>query len=130
MSVVQACALAEAVIEHARALFAAAPEPVTADGAAAIMDAAKSATAAGERTAGSSGALIAEHASFVARSARTLAAGARSDVALNAQVTTAADLTRMGATELAAIAGETQAISRAAATGDPLMLSGGLPGRP
>ena len=115
MSVAQACAEAEDAIQRARSLFAAAPEPAApADGDGAINVAAQSTTAAAKLTGGLSGAMVAEHKSFVDQSASTLGVGARSDRALNADVTTAATLTQTGAARLAAIAAETQATARAA----------------
>jgi hypothetical protein len=115
MSVAQACAEAEDAIQRARSLFAAAPEPAApADGDGAINVAAQSTTAAAKLTGGLSGAMVAEHKSFVDQSASTFGVGARSDGALNADVTTAATLTQTGAAHLAAIAAETQATARAA----------------
>ena len=118
MSVAQACPEAEDAIQRARSLFAATPEPAApaapADGDGAINVAAQSTTAAAKLTGGLSGAMVAEHKSFVDQSASTLGVGARSDRALNADVTTAATLTQTGAARLAAIAAKTQATAPAA----------------
>jgi hypothetical protein len=118
MSLVQECAEVEASIERARSLFSTEPEPATAatDGAGAIRGAAQSNGAAGQLTGDLSGALIAQHTTFVEHSTGTLGAAARSDATLNAHVTTAAVITQTGAARLAAIAAETQATSRGAAT--------------
>jgi hypothetical protein len=114
----QACAEVQAAIDRAQSLFAADPEPSTAaaTAAGAITGAGQTNTAAGQLTGGLSGALIAEHKSFVDQSAGTLIPAARSDATLNAHLTTAATLTQTGAARLATIAGQTQATSHAAAT--------------
>jgi hypothetical protein len=99
MSLVQECAEVEALIERARSLFSAEPEPATAatNGAGAMTGAARSNGAASQLTGDLSGALIAQHKTFVEQSAGTLGAATRSDATLNAHVTTAAAITQSGA---------------------------------
>ena len=118
MSVVQACAEAQAIIDRARSLFAAMPEattgPVEGDGT--LAGSVQSTVAVGGQTAGQLGELIIQHRSFVDHRAGALGVGARSDAALNAHLTTAAAVTQTGAARLAGIAAENWATSRAAAT--------------
>jgi hypothetical protein len=114
MSLAQACAEVEAIIERARSLFAANPEPYAAAGQ---LSATSLATAtAGQGIPELSGELMGVHRGFTERSATTLEQVAGADARLSAQVAQAAELTRSGAARLTALAQESHETARAAAT--------------
>ena len=118
VSLVQACAEAQAAIERMRSLFASAPEPgsAAANSAATMTGAAQTTTTAGKLTGRLSGALVDEHHIFVEQAVGTLGSAGRTDAMLNAHLARAAALTQTGANRLAAIAAQTQATSQAAVT--------------
>jgi hypothetical protein len=118
MSVLQACAEAEAAIQRARSLFASEPEPPAEalDAGSSVQTAAQSTATAGQATSDMSGEFIATHKAFVEQSAPKLTAAAQTDAALQAHTAAAATLTQAGARRLDAIAAETRATSQAATT--------------
>lgn len=118
MSLAQACTEVQAIIGRAQSLFAEAPEPPAAAGAAAgqLSTAAGSTATAAQATAELSGELESAHRGFAGRSTTELANAADADTTLSARATAAAELTRVGAARLDALAKESQATSRAVAT--------------
>jgi hypothetical protein len=119
MSVVQACAEAEAAIQRARSLFASQPEPPAtgaANAAGAVQNAAQTTTTAGQATSDMSGAFITTHKAFVDESAPKLSAASQTDTTLQAHTAAAATLTQAGAQRLDTIAAQTRETSQAAAT--------------
>jgi hypothetical protein len=116
MSVVQACAQAEAVIQRARSLFATAAV-APADSAADRLGAASQTTAAtAQMTGDNSGVLIKRHTAFADKNAVALSGAGHTDAALDAHAARAATLTQTGAQRLDAIAAQTRATTQAATT--------------
>lgn len=118
MSLAQACTEVQAIIGRAQSLFAEAPESPTAAGTSAsrLNTAAGSTATTAQATTELSGALVTAHRGFANRSTAALAHASGADATLSTRAATAAVLTRAGAARLEALARESQATSRAAAT--------------
>ena len=115
MSVAQAAAEVQAVIDRARSLFGSSPEPVTQAGGA-LQTAGRSVADAGERAAELSGDLINRHRAFVTTQSQRLTNANGTDTALRTQLSAAATATETGARQLDAIAAQTRTIAQAAET--------------
>ena len=115
MTIEQAAAEAQAVVDRARSLFGPSPEPITPAGEP-LESAAESTAGVGQRAAGLSGALIDQHNGFVGEQTRDLSSAGRTDTTLESHLAAAATLTQTGARQLDAIAAQTRTIAQAAAT--------------
>lgn len=115
MSVAQAAAEVQAVVDRARSLFASSPESATHSGAS-LQTAGRSVADAGERSAELSGDLINRHREFATTQAQSLTNAGGTDSALQTQLSAAAMATETGARQLEAIAAQTRTIAQAAAT--------------
>jgi hypothetical protein len=116
VSLAQAAAEAQAVVERARSLFGPVPEPVPEPAGVPLRSAAESVADAGQRAGDLSGELADRHREFVGGQIASLSAAARADTELDSQVSSAALATEAGRRALDAIAARTRAIARAAAT--------------
>jgi hypothetical protein len=116
MSLAQACAQTEAVVQRARSLFASAPQPPLESALGDIDRAAQSTAATARMTGDMSGVLIDRHTTFANQNAPILSSAAHIDAAVQAHVSAAAAVTETGARRLDAIATQTRATSQAAAT--------------
>jgi hypothetical protein len=117
VSVVQACADAQAAIARARSLFGSAGAIEVPNSAAEITAAAQTATAGRDRTVEmAGGAGMPAYREMVDRSVPPLTTAATSDAGLTTQLTTAAAVSRAGAAQLDSIAAQTRTISAAAPT--------------
>ena len=115
MSVVQACADAQATIARARSLFGSPSSIDVPNSATEIDTAVQTATAGRDRTvdmAGGSG--MPAYRDMVDRSIPPLTTASTSDAGLTTHLTTAAAVTKAGATRLDSIAAQTRTISEAA----------------
>ncbi|GAC1404151.1 MAG: hypothetical protein NVSMB60_22350 [Mycobacterium sp.] len=115
MSIAQAAAEAQAVVDRARSLFGSSREPETPVGGP-LMSAAESVADAGQRAADLSGELFDRHREFVTTQIERLTNAGRTDAALETWLSAAATVTQAGAHQMHAIAAETRAIAEAAAT--------------
>ncbi|MBP1823240.1 hypothetical protein J3E61_006876 [Mycobacterium sp. OAE908] len=115
MSVAQAAAEVQAVVDRARSLFASSPESVPQAGAS-LQAAGRSVADAGERAAELSGDLINRHRDFVTTQSQILMNASGTDAALQTQLSAAAMATEIGASHLDAIAAQTRTIAQAAET--------------
>jgi len=115
VSVAQAAAEVQAVVDRARSLFASSPESATHSGAS-LQTAGRSVADAGERSAELSGDLINRHREFATTQAQSLTNAGGTDSALQTQLSAAAMATETGARQLEAIAAQTRTIAQAAAT--------------
>jgi hypothetical protein len=115
MSVVQACADAEAAIARARSLFGATGGLNVPNSATEITGAVQTATAGRDRTVDmAGGAGMPAYREMVDRSIPPLTTASTSDAGLTTQLVTAAAVTNAGATRLDSIAAQTRTISAAA----------------
>src|ERR1700761_4825565 len=99
MSVAQAAAQAQAVVDRARSLFGSSPEPVTAAGAP-LRSAAESVVGAGQQAGDLSGDFVDRHREFVTAQTEVLSTAGRTDTTLQSQIAAAAALTQAGARRL------------------------------
>jgi Domain of unknown function (DUF4226) len=117
MSVVQACADAQAAIARARSLFGATGGIDAPDSAAEITGAVQTATAGRDRTLDmAGGAGMPGYRDMVDRAIPPLTTASTSDAGLTRQLTTAAAVTSAGATRLDSVAAQTRTVSAAAPT--------------
>jgi hypothetical protein len=117
MSVVQACADAEAAIARARSLFGARGGIDGPNSASEITGAAQTAAAGRDRTLDMAGGVgLPSYRDMVDRSIPPLTTAATSDSGLATHLVTAAAVTNAGATQLDGIAAQTRTISAAAPT--------------
>jgi hypothetical protein len=116
MSVVQACAQAEVVIERARSLFATAALPPAGSAAGGLATASQATAATAQRTADNSGVLTARHKTFANTNTATLSGAGHTEAALDTQIARGAALTQTGAQRLDAIATQTRATAQTART--------------
>ena len=114
MSIMRACAEAEAVIARARSLFGSGGAVDVPDTAAHITTAATSVTTARSHTADMSGIGIRSYQAMSDGSVPPLTTAATSDTSLAAHVTTVAAVTQAGAARMDQISATTSAISEAA----------------
>jgi hypothetical protein len=115
MSLVQACADAEAAIARARALLGSPGSIEVPNSSTEIAAAIQTATTARNRTADmAGGAGMPAYREMVDRGVPPLTTSANSDAALTTQVTTAAAVSTVGAQRLDVIAVQTRAITQAA----------------
>jgi len=115
VSVAQAAAEVQVVVDRARSLFGSSPESVP-QASAPLQTAGRSVAAAGERTAELSGDLTSRHRDFVTTQSQILTNASGTDTALQMQLSAAAMATETGARQLDAIAAQTRTIAQAAAT--------------
>jgi len=115
VSIQQAAAQAQAVVDRARSLFGSSPAPVPPAGES-LESAVESTAGLGRRTAGLSGDLVDAHNEFVAAQTRDLSSAGRTDTTLASHLSTAATVTATGARQLDAIGAQTHAIAQTAAT--------------
>jgi hypothetical protein len=115
MSVVQACADAQAAIARARSLFGSSSSIDVPNSAAEITGAAQTAAAGRDRTADmAGGAGMPAYREMVDRAIPPLTTASTSDAGLTTQLVTAAAVSKAGATQLDGIAAQTRTISAAA----------------
>jgi hypothetical protein len=115
VSIAQAAAEAQAVVDRARSLFGSSPEPVAPSGVP-LQTAAESVADAAQRAADLSGDLLNRHRDFITTQTQRLSNAGRTDTALESQLSTAAAVTQAGARRMDTIAAQTRAIARGAAT--------------
>ena len=115
MSLVQACADAQAAITRARSLFGSSGTGDVPNSSTEIMGAVQTATAGRDRTSEmAGGAGMPAYRDMVDRSIPPLTTASTSDAGLTTQLTTAAAVTTAGAARLDSIAAQTRTISAAA----------------
>lgn len=115
MSLVQTCADAGAVIARARSLFGSSASIDVPNSSTEIMGAVRTATAGRDRTSDmAGGAGMPAYRDMVDRSIPPLTTASTSDAGLTTHLTTAAAVSKAGATQLDSIAAQTRTISAAA----------------
>ena len=111
MSVVQACADAQAVVQRARALFSTSGGVDVPSGADHLIGAAQGASSGEQRTAEMTGEGIPAYRDFVQRAVPPLATAAGSDTDLAGHITSAAAVDAAGATRLDTLAAQVKTLA-------------------